>query len=187
MKISQLSVFLENRPHSLLEPLQALAAAGIDLSGIALADSEQFGILRLVLRDWARARGLLQSGGWAVTVTDMVAIHVEDQLYLLDLMSRTNPGHTWGVGHDRERNVVHVSMKNGWVQFKSIDNLWGVNSMGYVQGKGRSYVAAIMSRMPTFDEGRALVDAIGADTESAVEQPVIRLLVEGFQDARSDS
>ena len=50
MKISQLSVFLENRPHSLLEPLQALAAAGIDLSGIALADSEQFGILRLVLR-----------------------------------------------------------------------------------------------------------------------------------------
>ena len=38
------------------------------------------------------------------------AIHVEDQLYLLDLMSRTNPAHTWGVGHDRERNVVHVSM-----------------------------------------------------------------------------
>ena len=79
MKISQLSVFLENRPHSLLEPLQALAAAQIDLSGIALADSEQFGILRLVLRDWARARALLQSGGWAVTVTDMVAIQVEDQ------------------------------------------------------------------------------------------------------------
>ena len=64
MKISQLSVFLENRPHSLLEPLQALAAAGIALSGIALADS---------------ARGLLQSGGWAVTVTDMVAMQVEDQ------------------------------------------------------------------------------------------------------------
>ncbi|NLE18217.1 MAG: hypothetical protein GX632_06725, partial [Propioniciclava sp.] len=86
-----------------------------------------------------------------------------------DLMSRTNPGHTWGVGHDRERNVVHVSMKNGWVQFKSIDNLWGVNSMGYVQGKGRSYVAAIMSRMPTFDEGRALVDAIGADLFDILE------------------
>lgn len=79
MKISQLSVFLENRPHSLLEPVRALAAAGIDLSGIALADSEQFGILRLVLRDWARARELLQSGGWAVTTTELVAIHVEDQ------------------------------------------------------------------------------------------------------------
>ena len=79
MKIPQLSVFLENRAHSLLEPLQALAAAGINLSGITLADSEQFGILRLVLRDWSRARDLLQSAGWAVTVTDMVAIDVDDQ------------------------------------------------------------------------------------------------------------
>ncbi|MBP7443012.1 MAG: amino acid-binding protein [Thauera sp.] len=79
MKIPQLSVFLENRPHSLLEPLQALAAAGINLSGLTLADSEQFGILRLVLRDWPRARDVLQTAGWAVTVTDMVAIDVDDQ------------------------------------------------------------------------------------------------------------
>lgn len=96
------------------------------------------------------------------------AIHVEDRLYLLDLMSRTNPDHTWGVGHDRGRDV-RVSMKNGWVQFKSIDNLWGVNSMGHVRGKGRDYVAAIMTRMPTFDEGRALVDAIGADVFRVLE------------------
>lgn len=79
MKISQLSVFLENRPHALLEPLQALAAAGIDLSGITLADSAQFGILRLVLRDWAHARDLLQTAGWTVAVTDMVAVDVDDQ------------------------------------------------------------------------------------------------------------
>lgn len=90
------------------------------------------------------------------------AVDVEDRLYLLDVMSKTNPGHTWGIGHDRGREV-HVSMKNGWVQFKSIDDLWGVNSMGHVRGKGRDYVAAIMTRRPTFDEGRALVDAIGAD------------------------
>ena len=90
------------------------------------------------------------------------AIHQEDRLYLLDLMSRTNPSQTWGIGHDKGKDV-HVSMKNGWVQFKSLDNLWGVNSMGHVQGRGRDYVAAIMTRMPTFDEGSALVDAIGAD------------------------
>ena len=71
MKIPQLSVFLENRSHSLLEPLQALATAGINLSGITLADSEQFGILRLVLRDWSRARDLLQSAGWAVRSCSM--------------------------------------------------------------------------------------------------------------------
>ena len=90
------------------------------------------------------------------------AVHDEDRLYLLDLMSRTNPEQTWGIGHGKGKGV-RVSMKNGWVQFKSIDNLWGVNSMGHVAGRGRDYVAAIMTRMPTFDEGRALVDAIGAD------------------------
>ena len=89
MKIPQLSVFLENRPHSLLEPLQALAAAGINLSGLTLADSEQFGILRLVLRDWPRARDVLQTAGWAVTVTDMVAIDVDDQPG--GLLRRKNP------------------------------------------------------------------------------------------------
>lgn len=89
-------------------------------------------------------------------------VHVEDRLYLLDLMSKTNPDQTWGVGHDKGADV-HVSMKNGWVQFQSIDNLWGVNSIGHVRGEGRDYVAAIMTRRPTFEEGRNLVDAIGAD------------------------
>ncbi|HHU40257.1 MAG TPA: serine hydrolase [Propionibacterium sp.] len=104
-----------------------------------------------------------------VLVTGSDAIHVEDQLYLLDLMSKTNPNHTWGVGHPKKRDEVHVSMKNGWVQFQSIDNLWGVNSMGHVRGQGRDYVAAIMTRMPTFDEGRALVDGIGADVFTILE------------------
>lgn len=89
------------------------------------------------------------------------ALDVDDRLYLLDLMGRTNPGQTWGVGHPRA-SKVHVQMKNGWVHFKSVDNLWGVNSIGRVDGEGVDYSAAIMCRMPTFDEGRALVDAVGA-------------------------
>ncbi len=90
------------------------------------------------------------------------AVHDEDRLYLLDLMSKTSSSQTWGIGHDKGKGV-RVSMKNGWVQFKSIDNLWGVNSMGRVDGKGRDYTAAIMTRMPSFEQGRDLVDAIGAD------------------------
>ena len=52
MKIPQLSVFLENRPSALLEPLQTLAAANINMAGISLADTEDFGILRILLKDW---------------------------------------------------------------------------------------------------------------------------------------
>ncbi len=94
--------------------------------------------------------------------TGTEAVHEEDRLYLMELMSKTNPSQTWGVGHPRAAKVS-VSMKNGWVQFKSLDNLWAVNSIGRVSGEGRDYVAALMSRRPTFDDGRALVDAIGAD------------------------
>lgn len=94
--------------------------------------------------------------------TGTKAVHEEDRLYLMELMSKTNASQTWGVGHPRSGKVA-VSMKNGWVQFKSLDNLWAVNSIGRVTGEGRDYVAALMCRRPTFDEGRALTDAIGAD------------------------
>jgi len=89
------------------------------------------------------------------------AVHTDDRLYLLDLMGKTNPEQTWGVGHPRGRDV-HVRMKNGWVQFASTDGLWAVNSIGQVTGEGRDYLAAIMCRVPTFEEGRRLTDAIGA-------------------------
>lgn len=87
---------------------------------------------------------------------------VDDRLYLLDLMSKTNSSQTWGVGHPRGGDV-RVQMKNGWVQFASLDNLWAVNTIGHVSGEGRDYTAAVMCRRPSFAEGRALVDAIGAD------------------------
>lgn len=118
------------------------------------ADSEFWSWTQTTPADQRQLAELLVNG------TDV--LHDEDRLYLLELMAKTTSSQTWGVGHDRSSDV-RVSMKNGWVQFKSIDDLWGVNSMGYVSGEGRDYVAAIMTRMPTFDEGRDLVDGIGAD------------------------
>ena len=54
-------------------------------------------------------------------------------------------------------------MKNGWVEFKSSDGLWAVNSIGHVSGEGRDYVAAMMCRVDSFEKGRQLLDAIGAE------------------------
>ncbi len=79
MKLPQLSVFLENRPGSLMEPLKTLATADINLVSISLADTEQFGILRLVLKDWEHAKSVLEKDGWVVNVSDVVAVDVEDQ------------------------------------------------------------------------------------------------------------
>ncbi len=79
MKLKQLSLFLENKPGALSRPIKLLAKAKFNLLTLSLADTQQFGILRFVLRDWEKAQQLLQKEGFVVKVTDMVAIEVPDE------------------------------------------------------------------------------------------------------------
>ena len=79
MKLTQLSVFLENKPGRLSEPCRILADAGINILTLSLADTQQFGILRLVIQDWQKAKEILKKAGFVVNVTEMVAIEVEDR------------------------------------------------------------------------------------------------------------
>lgn len=79
MRLHQLSLFLENRPGQLKVPCQALAQAGIDILTTSLADTAQFGILRLVVRDWQRAKAVLEAAGAVVNVTEVVPVEVEDR------------------------------------------------------------------------------------------------------------
>ena len=79
MKIHQLSLFLENRPSQLRTVCKLLADAGINLMALSLADSEQFGILRLIVRDWQRAKVILEEANRLVKVTEVVAIEVPDR------------------------------------------------------------------------------------------------------------
>ncbi len=79
MKLQQLSLFLENRPGQLREPCEVLAAAGIDLMTMSLADSAQFGVLRFVVRDPEQARKVLENAGLVARTTDVVAVEVENK------------------------------------------------------------------------------------------------------------
>jgi hypothetical protein len=79
MKIRQLSVFVENTPGHLRAPCQLLADAGINLATLSLADTEQYGILRLIIRDWQRAKAVLEAAGFVVNVTEVVAVEVADR------------------------------------------------------------------------------------------------------------
>lgn len=79
MKLKQLSVFLENRPGHLSHVCEVLAQAGIDIVTMTLADTSEFGILRLIIRDWQRAKEVLESVGFTVNLTDVMAIEVVDE------------------------------------------------------------------------------------------------------------
>jgi hypothetical protein len=79
MKLKQLSLFLENKPGSLRAPLEALAAADIDLMTMSLADTSSFGILRFIVRDPERARGVLEEAGMVARVTEVVPVEVANK------------------------------------------------------------------------------------------------------------
>ena len=79
MKIHQLSMFLENKPGRLSEPCRLLAQADINILTLSVADTQQFGILRLIVRDWERAKEVLEESGCVVNVTEVVATEVEDR------------------------------------------------------------------------------------------------------------
>lgn len=78
MKVKQISLFLENQPGALSRPVKLLARASLNILTLSVADTAQFGILRLIVQDWERAKALLEKDGFVVKVTDMVAIEVSD-------------------------------------------------------------------------------------------------------------
>jgi hypothetical protein len=79
MKIHQLSLFLENKPGHLSSICRTLADARINIATLSLADTHQFGILRLILEEWKRAKDVLEKAGFVVNVTEVVATEVEDR------------------------------------------------------------------------------------------------------------
>ena len=78
MKVKQLSLFLENKPGALSRPIKLLAEAKCNILTLSVADTEQVGILRLIVQDWEKAEKLLEVNGFVVKVTDMVALEVSD-------------------------------------------------------------------------------------------------------------
>jgi hypothetical protein len=79
MKLQQLSVFLEKPGGQLGAPFEALAERGINIATLCLADTERFGILRLMAREWQRAMKVLQGRGWVVDLTEVIAVAIEDR------------------------------------------------------------------------------------------------------------
>jgi hypothetical protein len=79
MKIHQLSLFLENQPGQLIGPCRLLAGAGIDIRTLTLADTREFGILRMIVSDWQRSVKLLEEAGFVTNVTEVVAVEVPDR------------------------------------------------------------------------------------------------------------
>lgn len=79
MEVAQISIFLENRSGGLADVIDVLARHEIDIKALALADMADFGILRLIVADPDRTRGVLKEAGFTVDKTRVVAVEVPDR------------------------------------------------------------------------------------------------------------
>ena len=77
--VTQLSLFLENKPGRVYQIFKTLGEAGINIFTISLADTNQFGILRLIVEDAEATGDFLVQKGYAVTKTKVLAIRIDDK------------------------------------------------------------------------------------------------------------
>ncbi|MCD6388465.1 MAG: ACT domain-containing protein [Desulfobulbaceae bacterium] len=79
MKVKQIAVFLENKSGRMAEITGVLAKNGINIRAMSLADTADFGILRLIVNDTESARQILKDNGFTVGTTEVLVIEVQDK------------------------------------------------------------------------------------------------------------
>jgi len=79
MKVEQISIFIENKSGRLAEVARVLGQKGINIRALALADTSDFGILRLIVDQTDLAKTTLKESGFTVSKTEVVAVEVPDQ------------------------------------------------------------------------------------------------------------
>lgn len=79
MQVEQISVFLENKAGRLSEVTGILAEARVNIRALALADTSDFGVLRLIVDNNAHAISVLKENGFTVGKTEVVAAQVKDE------------------------------------------------------------------------------------------------------------
>ncbi|MBE0599026.1 MAG: ACT domain-containing protein [Desulfuromonadales bacterium] len=79
MKVEQISIFIENKSGRLAEVTQVIGEAGVNIRALSLADTSDFGILRLIVDKTDHAKSVLKEHGFTVNKTEVVAAEVPDR------------------------------------------------------------------------------------------------------------
>jgi hypothetical protein len=88
MNIQQISVFLENKPGRLAHVAQVLKDSGVNIRALTIADTSDFGILRMIVNNPETAHDVLKKAGFTVKVNTIIAVEIDDRKGVFyDLMS----------------------------------------------------------------------------------------------------
>ena len=79
MSVKQISVFIENKKGALAACTRYIADNGINIRALSIADTQDFGILRIICDDPKQTDSILKNGGYITTVTDVLATEIADK------------------------------------------------------------------------------------------------------------
>ncbi len=89
MLIKQLSVFLENRPGTLDEALKVLKKAGVNMKALALADTSEFGIMRIIADNPEEAKQAMKEAGYTSIVNEVLSVELKHEVgYLAGIVEK---------------------------------------------------------------------------------------------------
>lgn len=87
MFVKQLSVFIENREGRLEQVTEVLASEGINILSLSMADTTEYGMLRMIVSDPQKAKKSLVEEGFSAMLTDVIAVKLEDRVGELHKMT----------------------------------------------------------------------------------------------------
>ena len=120
MAIKQLSVFVENKEGALVEVTETLAKNQIDLKALSIADTQDYGILRVIVNDIDKAKQALEENGNIVKATDVVGFAVTDETgsmsKVISILSKN------GINIEYLYAFISVLRKNAYVVARVKDN-----------------------------------------------------------------
>ena len=94
MSVKQISVFIENKKGKLAEATRYIAEHDVNLRALSIADTQDFGILRIICENPENANEVLQAGGYITTMTDVLAAAISDTpgslASILEVLSEAN-------------------------------------------------------------------------------------------------
>lgn len=79
MKVKQISIFLENKSGRLAKVTKVLGDNAVNIRALSIADTTDFGILRLIVNDPEKAWNVLKNEGFTVSATEVIAVQIPDQ------------------------------------------------------------------------------------------------------------
>ncbi len=131
MFIKQLTVFIENREGRLEKVSETLKANNINISSLSLADTSEYGLLRMIVSDPQNAKKVLKENGFSAMLTDVIAVRIPDKVGMLQALLKALSDKTLNIeymyaltnGSDNAAMIIKVNNPENAVEAIKCSNL----------------------------------------------------------------